>query len=104
MNPIDLKKPLLPQLTQAVITNKDGQLQSVSGDKAVDAFRIRVIISGLKLESKGMRMSRGLSALKTAKSLTGLKTRDYAKQIERLELLLAQRVSECTVVTDGEIE
>lgn len=84
------------------ITNKNGQLESVVGPVAVDAFRLRVMISAVRLEKSGMRASRGINATKLAQQTTGLKTKDRDALIKRLEEMLQQRVSECLVVTDGE--
>lgn len=87
-----------------VITNANGQVQSLVGEKAVDAFRLRMLISGLRFEQKcpGMKMTRGVNCKKLARELTGLKTNDVEKLGARLQLMLDQRVSECLVVTDGE--
>lgn len=90
---------------QNVISNSNGQLQSVTGEKAVDAFALRALIVALKFELNcpGMKMSR-ISALKVAKQRTGLKTNNRALQIQRLKLMMEQTVSECAVVTDGEMQ
>lgn len=55
--------------------------------ETIERFQVRVLISALKLEQKGMKRSRRPSALAIAKKLTGLKTNDRAKQIERLDQL-----------------
>lgn len=87
-----------------VITNEGGQLRSAVGPKAVNAFRLRTIISGLKFEAKtGMKMSR-VSTVKVAKEVTGLKTNNKTKLIERLEKMLEQTLSEVAIVTDGEMQ
>jgi hypothetical protein len=85
------------------ITNKDGKLQSVVGRDAVEAFRYKVMISGLKLKQKtGMEPTRGVRILKLAQQTTGLKTRDYDKLIERLQIMMNEQVSKCLIIEDGE--
>lgn len=69
-----------------------------SGPKAVGVFRFAALISALRLESKGMKMSRGRSALSIAKEITGLKTRKHAEHIARLEILLANAKREVAYV------
>lgn len=83
-----------------VITNRDGQLVSVVGKIAVDAFRLRLLATGLKFELKcpKMKFSR-ISALATAKRITGLKTNDRAKHLAEVERMLADQVAKCEVVT-----
>jgi hypothetical protein len=50
----------------------------------IDGYRLRVLISGLKLEMKGMRHSRNL-VFKTAKAITGKKTRlDCLEALQKL--------------------
>lgn len=82
-----------------VITNRDGLLSSVTGPKGMDAYRLRVLASGLKLEMKcpGLKMSR-IGALAAAKRVTGLKSNSRAKHLEAVEAMLAAAVSECQVV------
>jgi hypothetical protein len=85
-----------------VITNENGQLRSCVGPVAVDAFRLRMIISALEFEAKtGMKMCR-FSSIAAAKSTTGLKTNNKAKQIEALRVLLNNAVDECLVVEAGD--
>lgn len=50
----------------------------------IDGYRLRVLISGLKLEIMGMRHSRNL-VFKTAKAITGKKTRlDCLEALQKL--------------------
>lgn len=87
------------------ITNENGQWQSLVGRKAVNAFALRTLIQGLDFEGKtGMRMTRGLSCLTRAKQVTGLRTSNREKLKARLTEMLNQQISECAVVTDGEME
>jgi hypothetical protein len=84
----------------STIVNANGQFQSATGPEAVRAFGLRVLASGLKLEIKcpGLKMSR-VSALAQAKQVTGLRTNSRALQLAAVELLLADAVSKCAVVT-----
>lgn len=100
-----MEKPLtIPQ--PSVITNEGGELRSLTGPKAVEAYRYKVLISGLRLEKKcpGMRVTRGPSCLSRAKAETGLRTNNIEKHIERLEIMMQQAIGACIVVTDGEVE
>jgi hypothetical protein len=65
---------------------------SCDGLPAVQVFRLVTLASGLKLEMKcpGLKLSRHGSALKFAKPITGLKTNDRAKHLERVELMLEE--------------
>lgn len=89
-------------MSDNTITNANGLLQSCSGPVAVEAFRLRALISALKLEMVGLKMSRGMSALAVAKRTTGLRTNDRAQQIARLRIMMQETVARCLVVTDGE--
>ncbi len=81
------------------ITNRDGQLSSCDGPVAVDAFRLRCLVSALQLEIKcpGIKAFRG-GALKAAKRITGLKTNDRAKHVAEAERMMAAAVAQCEVV------
>jgi len=85
-----------------IITNDNGQLRSVEGPQAIEAYRIKVLISGLKLEKTGMRVSRGVNCLKLAKAMTGLKTNDRDVQIERLKLIFNNALANVLIVEEGE--
>lgn len=71
---------------------------SFEGPNAVEVFRLATLISSLKLEAKGMKLSRGKSALSVAKATTGLKTRDYSKHIARLEIMIENAKAQCVEV------
>lgn len=78
----------------------DGNARSFDGLDAVDVFRIATLISSLKLEMKGMRMSRGMSALAVAKRFTGLKTNKREVQIAALEERLRIQRTMVTHITE----
>jgi hypothetical protein len=75
---------------------------SMVGPKAVDVFRLAVLVNGLKLEIRcpGMKLSRHGSALAFAKQITGLKTNDRRKHLERVELMLEQAKREVLYVEE----
>jgi len=85
-----MKTPIIKPLD--TITHYGNGGASLVGPKAIDVMRLATLLSGLKFELRcpGMKMSRVGSALKFAKPLTGLKTNDRAKHIERIEMMLAQ--------------
>jgi hypothetical protein len=65
---------------------------SFTGPDAVNVYRLATLVSGLQLEitCPGMRISRHFSALQAAKRITGLKTNNRAKHLERAKIMLAQ--------------
>lgn len=67
----------------------DGNAQSFSGHEAVEVYRIATLISGLKLEKVGMKVSRHVNCLKIAKQMTGMRTNDRDAHIARLTVMLA---------------
>jgi hypothetical protein len=73
-----------------------------SGRGAVDFYRLHVLISSLKLEMKGLRLSRGTSALAVAKRETGLRTNDRNKHIERLQEMIDEAKQAITIVNEKE--
>lgn len=85
----------------ATITNANGKLLSCTGREAVEAFRLKTIISGMRLEGKGIRVNRHTNCTKLAKQLTGLKTNDRAKLEEALTEIMNAQIERCAVVTDG---
>lgn len=88
-----------------VITNENGQFRSAVGTEAIEAYRLRVLISGLKLEHRTggkMRVSRNVNCLAIAKKTTGLKTNDRLKHIERLEAMLNAQLDKTLIVEAGE--
>jgi hypothetical protein len=81
---------------------KNGAATNMVGPKAVDVFRLAALVSGLRLELKcpGMKMSRHLSALAAAKTITGLRTNDRAKHLARAEIMLEQAKTEVVYVDE----
>lgn len=86
------------------IVNEDGEWRQLTGPKAVQALALRSLILGLDFEAKtGMRMTRGASCLTLAKQKTGLRTNKREVLRARLVEMLNQCISECAVITDGEM-
>jgi hypothetical protein len=71
-----------------------------AGRDAVEVFRLATLISALKLEKKGIRMTRGYSALSVAKQTTGLRTNDRDTQIARIEVMLEQAKREVLYIDE----
>lgn len=71
----------------------------------IHAFQLITLWSGLKLESKGIRVSRGVSCRKIVKEKFGIKFRDIHKVIEAYEdIIIGMGVldeSKRTVVRGG---
>lgn len=84
------------------ITNENGLLVSCVGPDATEAFRLRALIQGLKLEMKGLKLSSRMSALAIAKRETGLKTNKRELHIERLQLMFNNQLSKVLIVNKGE--
>jgi hypothetical protein len=61
---------------------------TAEGPDAVEVFRLVALISALRLEQKGIRLSRRVSALAVAKRTTGLPTHNRDRQIAALEGVL----------------
>jgi hypothetical protein len=59
-----------------------------SGPEAVNAYRMLALRSALSLESKGLKMSRGISALKIVRQEFGIKARTSAKALPEYEQYL----------------
>lgn len=55
----------------------------------IEVFRLVSLKSALRIELAGMKVRSGFSALKIAKTVTGLKTNDRSKQIEAIDAKLA---------------
>ena len=69
-------------------------MTALTNPAQIQAFRIATLIQGIKLEARGLKMSRGKSCLSIAKQELGLKrtakTEDVlAKLLERKAKLLA---------------
>jgi hypothetical protein len=61
---------------------------SCIGRDAVEIFRLTALCSALRLELRGVRVTRRRTALAVAKGITGLRTNDRLAQIAHLELRL----------------
>ena len=73
---------------------------TVTGKAGISLYRLLMIRSAFKLWTKtGLQPTRGVRILSVVKDLTGLKTRDAAKQMERLDLLIQE--AESHVVRTG---
>lgn len=83
--------------------NEKGEPVGFSGEGAVDIFRIRVLMSSLKLLEKGIRPTRGVTltyALKLATEYTGQKYKrtEAAKAREDLAKIEAQRLQHIPII------
>lgn len=61
------------------------------GPAGVETYRLLTIRSGLKAETMGMRLTRGVSCLKLAKQVTGLKAGTAKKMLPLYEAWLRER-------------
>jgi hypothetical protein len=82
--------------TDSRVKNENGQLRSVSGPYAVEAFRLKAIILGLAFKRKtGLEITRGVRIMKLAKETTGLKTNDYDKLDAALKMMFNACLDRC---------
>lgn len=85
-----------------VITNRNGQLSSATGEKAVQAFALRSLIVSLQTEAKlpkGMKLSR-VPLKKIAKARTGLRTNNVEKLCDALTKQMNELLAYCDVVIE----
>lgn len=69
---------------RATVEHHENGMTVFAGADAVALYQLMALRSALGLELKGLRLSRGASALKTAKRMTGLRTNDRNAQIAAL--------------------
>lgn len=86
----------------SVIVNQGDQVKSLVGPEAQEAMRLRTILVGLKAESQGIQLTKGVSALRLAKEVTGLRTNNRETQAARVQLLLDLQIGKCIVIEEGE--
>ena len=80
------------------IETENGEVRSMVGRDAMEVFRLATLLSGLRLEDKGIRLSRNVNCRKIAKQMTGLRTNDRAVLAERVALMLEQAKSKVAYV------
>lgn len=90
---------------QDTITNKGNQVQSFVGEKAVDVFRIKSLISALKLLQHGIKPCRGFTltyGLSLAKEYTGnsYKRSEVEKAKEDLNKIMQLRLNHINIITE----
>ena len=86
---------------RSVITNGPGGLRSCDGPDAVEAFRLRALITMLDFRAKtGADLDRRVPAIKVARQITGLKTRDLASLRHAVDLLLRDTIARCEIRTE----
>jgi hypothetical protein len=85
-----------------VIVNGAKEWRSVTGEHGMQVLQLRTLIIGVKAEGNGMRLTRSVNCTQRARELTGLKTRDRAQLVARLEVMFNEALSKCVVVTEDE--
>ena len=63
----------------------------INTPEGIKAYRLLALKVALSLESEGLRMSRGFSALRVVKAVTGLTARTAAKMLPLYEAWLRER-------------
>lgn len=69
------------------------------GEAATRRFQLIAIRSGLKLEAAGIKVRRGVSMVKVAQEITGLKNRDRDTLINKLTLMIRELEKEIEFVS-----
>lgn len=64
---------------------------TIDTPSGIERFRMIACLSGLKLESKGMRCSRGVSCLAVARRDYGIKARNASDAHDRLRAVMIAR-------------
>jgi hypothetical protein len=70
--------------------HEDGGVSCV-GRESVARFRALTLRSALSLQAKGFKLSRGVSALKIARTQYGIKAKTAAAALVELDRVLAER-------------
>lgn len=86
----------------SITYRKNGEARSFNGPEATSYYRLCVLIQGLKLESVGIRVSRGASCLSIAKQETGLRTNDRARLTIALRAKAADLLAQCEQIQEEE--
>jgi hypothetical protein len=86
----------------SITYRKNGEARSFEGPEATQFYRLNVLIQGLKLESLGIRVSRGASCLSIAKQETGLRTNDRAKLTLALRAKAEELLAQCEQIHETE--
>jgi hypothetical protein len=84
-------------MSDGIHLRQDGTVEAYVGPKAVNFFRMRMIAMGLRTEATGMKLSRGISCYKIAKTEYGLKG-NLAKVTTQFDQILAQATAQQQVV------
>lgn len=88
------------------IVNKNGQLSSVSGESAVDCYRIRTLVIALKMivdtggrliPTRGFTLTKGL-AMATEYTGNKYKRTEGAKAMEELQKILDLRLQHVEII------
>lgn len=88
-------------IKQSEITlTKEGYARSFVGREAVEVFRLKTLIQGLKLEEHGIKVRRGLSCLKIAKTETGLRSNNRQAHIVIIQARIEELLDKVAVTTE----
>ena len=85
------------------ITNRNGQLLSVVGRTAVDAYAIRVLIGAMGLMQKGIKVNPRMGKkqlLLRAEQWLGTRPKTIEEAIPLLQVKMNEKVEECEVVNE----
>lgn len=81
------------------VYTKDGVATSFVGPESVNLFRLMTMIRGLRVELRGMRLTRGVSCYAMAKKEFGLKG-NKEKVLAQLEAVLENMKAHAKIVEE----
>ena len=92
-------------MSNGIHLRENGEVSAYVGASAVNFFRMRMILSGLKSEAHGMRLTRNVSCYKLAKTEYGLKG-NLAKVTAQFEQILNSETQKqlATAVREPQIQ
>lgn len=78
----------MKQQSQVILHGAGGSTHT--GEAATRRFQLLTVRQGLKLEAVGIKVKRGVSMVRVAQALTGLKNRDRDTLIAKLNTMIAE--------------
>lgn len=99
------QRKITDELLARVETTADGSVTALVGKDAVNIAALATLLTALRLEIETngrMQLTRGPSALRRAKGVTGLRTHDRRKHVARIEVMLEEAKRKVVYVTREE--
>lgn len=84
-----------------ITTNAEGHVLSMVGPRTTDLLELAALVESLKLEAKGIKLSRHITALKIARAKFNALKMNLAAAIERATKERDAAKADCTYVTEN---